>query len=1006
MKKKIFALCAGLTCVLLMSGCNNTQNTSSSISEKITSLTFSQNEYVVKSGDCITVNEHNDDVEYSFVKTAPGGVTLNKDTGMISFDESIPNYTQLLYKANYEDLESNFVVLTLKREYAKPTLTFLNPIDYVSDGDYILASNSEGLSTKYEIDRKYKGVSIDSTTGRVSFTSKVVDGYEFEVSISSNGAINTKTFKAAIDNLATVENNKQAAEKNGTTPVAFNLDFSNVNKEEYGHEFLGIIASKELADESDYTFNKEENQVILKPEYLNKFNPGEINIGIITSRNVINVTLLMATKFIRTAEDLASIGDNRETLKGYYIMINDIDLTNYLSSSGAGYNGGKGWNPIGVYHDVADGTAYLDTFAGTFDGAGHTVSGLFINRDDELAYNAGLFGYISNAGTVKNLGVVSRKNATWHVRSYSGGLCGFNAGKIENCWTDVKLSNYSGENVFKIIGGFVGRNEGTITNCYSLGNVDGDANVGSFAGFNAGIMTNCFSHKEVYQDLIGGGLTGDNCKNFENLDDLKGYEFSEFDSNFWEISSNSRPVLKKYLAFYFVFDLKIVNNINFVTRGKDYVVDVEIYPSNLYEKYKDQIQYSIVGEGFVLNGNVVDSTNATEYEFVVTVSLTADGNTFTDSITCTLYDKIESIDMSNIPTEVEVGATYQLKGSVNPSTAYPYLTYKLEPKKIYGVSLVEDMLTIDESAQVDSIKIYAQADGVKSKIVTIKLKKFTYLEQNIIFRKGEEMNELNFTLPAEANLDGLKVLVDNNEVEFTLNDHVVTLPTTYATDKPNKTVGFTFKTSDGGLYRSFATYIDHESKDISTIGEYITLSSKEDFYKYFDMVDYDPARKENYSKTYVLTADIDFGNDSVYSIGNDTLAFTGKIYGQGYSIKNAKLKESSTYWTLPEEDKTNQYRSSLYAYGFFGTFDGEIYDVNFDNIEVKGKNWIGCFACTVNTGIMENITFTNCYASSWGGVFANATYKSRPIAPTFFGTAIGVTYNYYYMEAMFGKGNL
>ena len=82
---------------------------------------------------------------------------------------------------------------------------------------------------------------------------------------------------------------------------------------------------------------------------------------------------------------------------------------------------GKDWTPIG--------TSFRNSYTGTFDGGCHTITGLTVTTNDKYA---GLFGYIGNAGTVKNVvmeGVLITSN---NGSSQAGGVAGFSRGTIEN----------------------------------------------------------------------------------------------------------------------------------------------------------------------------------------------------------------------------------------------------------------------------------------------------------------------------------------------------------------------------------------------------------------------------------------------------------------------------------------------------------------------------------------------------------------------------------------------
>ena len=90
---------------------------------------------------------------------------------------------------------------------------------------------------------------------------------------------------------------------------------------------------------------------------------------------------------------------------------------------------GKDWTPIG--------TSFKNSYTGTFDGGGHTITGLTVTTNDKYA---GLFGYIGNAGTVKNVvmeGVLITSN---NGSSQAGGVAGFSRGTIENCSVSGSVS--------------------------------------------------------------------------------------------------------------------------------------------------------------------------------------------------------------------------------------------------------------------------------------------------------------------------------------------------------------------------------------------------------------------------------------------------------------------------------------------------------------------------------------------------------------------------------------
>ena len=159
------------------------------------------------------------------------------------------------------------------------------------------------------------------------------------------------------------------------------------------------------------------------------------------------------------------------------------------------------WMPIGdVYNQ----------YTGTFDGRGHTISGLYCSiSSGSVNVYAGLFGYIGSGGTVKNVKVDGTVSACKNAGV--GGVSGYNRGTINNCSFsgNVNVTSNGDKYVLCAVGGVCGYNVfGTITNCCNTGNVSGDsgAYVGGVCGYNNGAtITNCYWLKEEGSNLEGIG---------------------------------------------------------------------------------------------------------------------------------------------------------------------------------------------------------------------------------------------------------------------------------------------------------------------------------------------------------------------------------------------------------------------------------------------------------------------------------------------------------------------
>ena len=163
---------------------------------------------------------------------------------------------------------------------------------------------------------------------------------------------------------------------------------------------------------------------------------------------------------------------------------------------------GKDWTPIG--------TDYDNSYKGTFDGGGHTITGLTITTKDQFV---GLFGYLNRAGTVKNVVMEGIQITSNHMFGNTGGVAGFSWGTIENCSVSGSVSGT------KCVGGVVGAQKaGSITGCSSSATVKGTVDVGGVAGQtnSSATLTACYATGNVTieidpkKNIAGGGLVGMN----------------------------------------------------------------------------------------------------------------------------------------------------------------------------------------------------------------------------------------------------------------------------------------------------------------------------------------------------------------------------------------------------------------------------------------------------------------------------------------------------------------
>jgi uncharacterized protein with FMN-binding domain len=247
--------------------------------------------------------------------------------------------------------------------------------------------------------------------------------------------------------------------------------------------------------------------------------------------------------------DIFESGDGTEDSP--YIIADEAQLRSFAGSLNAkiDYDGlyvalgadialsSAGWQPVG-------GGEYA--FAGVFDGAGHTVSGLSYESDGSKGNDAsqtmyiGFFGVLN--GTVKNLNLTDVNiKAVGDSSLYTGTIAGYTnqgaiidscsatgtvhgetitrgnnfvggisatlyRGYIVNSWSDVKVSSVQQAEYWAESGGICAmNNRGYVLNCYTLGDVYAYAKreleagilAGNIVGINAGFMANCYAYGDL-----------------------------------------------------------------------------------------------------------------------------------------------------------------------------------------------------------------------------------------------------------------------------------------------------------------------------------------------------------------------------------------------------------------------------------------------------------------------------------------------------------------------------
>jgi len=177
--------------------------------------------------------------------------------------------------------------------------------------------------------------------------------------------------------------------------------------------------------------------------------------------------------------DPQELHEVRADLGGDYVLVNDIDMSDVA-----------GFDPIG---DRDDG------FSGGFDGDGHVVEGMTVDRPE--ADGVGLFGAVEDGGTVENVGL---EDADVTGGENVGGIAGFNAGNVTRSYVDGEVTATE-----ERVGGVVGWNRhGLVADSYSEAEVSGASRVGGVAGWNTGTVERTYAVGEVSGTRIAGGLVG------------------------------------------------------------------------------------------------------------------------------------------------------------------------------------------------------------------------------------------------------------------------------------------------------------------------------------------------------------------------------------------------------------------------------------------------------------------------------------------------------------------
>ncbi|MBP0984843.1 MAG: Ig-like domain-containing protein [Oscillospiraceae bacterium] len=294
-----------------------------------------------------------------------------------------------------------------------------------------------------------------------------------------------------------------------------------------------------------------------------------------------------------------------EAVNGGNVNINALMTDNVVCT--------RGWTPIGTYKY---------RYMGTFDGHGHTISGLHADINDSCV---GLFAFIGSDGLVSQIGLV---DSSVIGRNEVGGIAGRNSGVIRDCFSIVELrgSDY--------IGGICGTNYGTIENCYSLVKMAEKKSAGGVCGSETytSKITNCYYNNDIYRydNGIGTGVS-----TFDMISE-NALTLMKLDGKIWTVKPYDSttlyfPGFKETSVFpYYVYDARLT--IDCAGTEPFTVADGLIFSLDAQIKISESIGYfSIVTDG-----------NADKLElYADNVKLSPDMTYDSDGVTAEVTDRFE-----------------------------------------------------------------------------------------------------------------------------------------------------------------------------------------------------------------------------------------------------------------------------------------------------------------------------------------------------------------------------
>ncbi len=893
--KYLIAVIVSLICASALFACGN---------KGVPAVAFDKSEYEIYSGEKLTADfTGGKKVLYEIISGARDGVALNASDGTVTFTGDVPSGYQIMVVARMGEAVSSPVVVTLMRPDGEVTFSLAQDGEYYTDKSYVRIAASPNYALSYSMEEEVLGISVNAVTGQLRIDKSVTDGTRFKVKANSRGGSSpVYELVAKTRNLMQAEYPVQLIEKGKESKIGYKI----LRGEYTGAKVKSVSIGSETLQGGLYSFDETGGMLTVQRDAFVNFDAGEYELSVNTDVHPINVTLKIADKIITNAEEIQAINTNETTLAGYYVLDADIDLKEY----GASYDGGKGWKPIGIYQDALAPENTRLAFTGTFDGNGHVIKNLYINRaGDKSGFNCGFFGYIKAGAVVKNVGFEKGEFGEVLSNSYSGVIAGVNYAAISNCYVTVPIKATTAPS-YKWASGIAGRNVGSIENCYVVAKVECSTEVGAIASNNQGRIENCYAFTYGTAETLTFTGAPINSVMFGSENEMINSDFALLGDAF-EKGVGELPKLKQLNKSYYPREIVISNARDYAVYGESIQVEASVLPLDLTGV---ELSYEITGRDLsVSDTGLIDTSRTDETSF--TVIVTADG--VRAEKVFRLYETSQSVHLTNENLTLNAGSWYKLFGKVLSDAARQDVDFELVGQ-VNGIRLDGDTVYIApyvKSGVTFSARAYQ--DGLKSDPVEFTVVGAREFSDNTVILIGST-DGVSFGYGG-GNVVGASV---NGEkfTDFTANGGKFELAKA-AVDKLGKgSFDFVIETESG----NYAAHLKICDKLINTAEEFESIGTD----------------KNTLGMYYVLGADLDFGGKKLNAIGRygsaaAYLPFTGGFDGNGHTVSNFAVETNGT---------------DTFNLGLFGFVTGDICNLTVENASVTGTNFIGGIVGSLGAG--------------------------------------------------------